>query len=102
MSEDGLGRRLHDRATRGEDLSEAERLQLDQWYSHLDEVESSTLASGAADGSLADLRAQVRQAIGRLATEARRMQELDAANEALREDNRSLRRRVSETVAVAA
>jgi len=30
------------------------------------------------------------------------MQELDAANEALREDIRSLRRRVSETVAVAA
>jgi hypothetical protein len=41
MNTDAAGQQLHDRATRGEALSTAERAQLDAWYARFDAEEGA-------------------------------------------------------------
>jgi hypothetical protein len=45
MTEQTEGARLHDRVTRGENLTDAERAALEQWYRDGDEAEAALLAA---------------------------------------------------------
>lgn len=44
MESDKIGKRLHDRATRGEALSEEEQTQLEEWYAMQDRAEAEELS----------------------------------------------------------
>jgi hypothetical protein len=91
MSED-RARQLHDRATRGQDLSATERAELDAWYAEQDVAQSALLNGTRAPQDLAELRAQVDEAMSRLQIVTRQIAAQTAENERLRQDNTALQR----------
>jgi len=70
MVSDELGKQLHDRATRGQDLSPEEQAQLVAWYAAQDRAEMADLGLPAAEHT-ESLQAQINAAkkIGRASTE---------------------------------
>lgn len=79
--------RLHDRATRGEALTEAERTTLDAWYGQQDVEEAAQFAASApVSPDLDKLRAEVSEALTQLHEVTRRIQSQSNANEALRQE----------------
>ncbi|MCI0485509.1 MAG: hypothetical protein L0229_02805 [Blastocatellia bacterium] len=98
MVSDKTGRQLHDRATRGEELSVEEQSQLQRWYDAQDRAESDMLNITAPDGSVTALQAQVDSALQQLAAITHRLQEIAAENDALRNENAELRRQVADRI----
>lgn len=96
MIPDDLGQRLHDRATRGEQLSADDRGQLQEWYAQNDREEMVRLASTPAPRDLAQLQAQVQRAAGQLVAQAHRIQELTAENAELRHAISTLEKRLAD------
>jgi hypothetical protein len=92
MISDEIGKQLHDRATRGEELSAEEQSQLKDWYTAQDQTEADLLR--LIDYSASQLQAQVNSALTQLATVAGRIQEIASENDALRAENASLRQRL--------
>ncbi len=102
--DDELGRRLHDRATRGQPLSAAERAQLQSWYDKWDRIEMGQLGltpeqMAAEEAQLAELHAQVEAEETRVAELIESNWELDRQNEALRAEIESLRLHLAERAA---
>jgi peptidoglycan hydrolase CwlO-like protein len=93
-----LGQQLHDRATRGEQLSEAELSQLDEWYAGRDSVESTELGLRPIENRVSDLQTQIDAALAQLSAITRRIQEVAAENDLLRQEIAALRRRVPQLV----
>jgi hypothetical protein len=94
MIPDEIGRALHDKATRGLDLSREEQTQVNAWYQAQDSAESEAL--GLANDSVApDLESQVADVLTRCALLTQRIQELTAENDALRQENDALREHIS-------
>lgn len=83
---DNRMQKLHDKATRGATLSEAEQAELDAWYAHQDFAESQLLAETAPSQSLAELQADVQAAVAQLRDATLRIQALSDQNEALRQE----------------
>jgi len=90
MINDEKGKPLHDKATRGEKLSEQEKLKLEDWYAHQDQLELETFQSPSPGNFLSDLQAQVDSAIAQLVKLSNRIQQITAENEQLRSENASL------------
>ena len=90
------GRRLHDRATRGEALTQAERASLAAWYEQQDAEEGAILASAApvTEAALRLLRDEVEAAAARVLTTTQQIQTQIAENEALRQEIAVLTRRL--------
>jgi hypothetical protein len=88
------GAQLHDKATRGVNLSAAEREQLDAWYAAQDAAEQALLSQGPPSQTVAALHSQIAAAAAQLQAAAQRVQELAAQNAALREENAALQRRL--------
>ena len=59
-------RALHDRATRGEQLTADERAQLEAWYLRQDQAENELLRPTTPTGSTAQLHEQVTAAAAQL------------------------------------
>jgi len=97
MSTDELARQLHDRATRGEELSAVEQAQLESWYARQDEEESKLLARASTSTTFASLRSQVDAAVRQLVTTTQRIQSLADENEVLRREIASLHHQLSQT-----
>ena len=95
MASDNCGQRLHDKATRGEVLSPAEQVQLEQWYTLQDRAESHTLSLAMRDDTLATLQAQLATALSQLTTVTQRIQDVATENDALRHDIAVLRRQLT-------
>jgi hypothetical protein len=74
MNSDDLGRDLHDRATRGEQLSSEQQMQLDAWYGAQDRADMEVLNGSMAVRDSAALQAQVDAAMAQLTTLSRRIQ----------------------------
>ena len=89
-------RQLHDRATRGETLTESEQRTLNTWYAQQDEVESALLGSSPV-ASLSTLQAQVDAALVRLQSVSQRIQILTEENDALRQQNDALVEQLKQT-----
>jgi len=87
---------LHDKATRGEILSEAEQAQLNAWYAMQDAAESQFLAEAEPSQSLADLQADVQAAVAQLRAATLRIQDLSAQNEAIRQEVTALQRQLAQ------
>lgn len=80
-------KQLHDRASRGEMLTTAERAELEEWYATQDAAESKDLGLNAAEKTLASLQAQIDAALVQLMTVTKRIQEVASENELLRREN---------------
>ena len=87
---------LHDKATRGEILSEGEQAELDAWYAAQDAAESHLLTEATSSHSLADLQADVQTAVTQLRAVTLRIQVLSAQNEAIRQEVTALQRRLAQ------
>jgi thiazole synthase ThiGH ThiG subunit len=98
MNSDDLGRDLHDRATRGEQLSPENQMQLEAWYIAQDRVEMEILNGTMQARDSALLQTQVDAAMEQLTTLSRRIQKTAAENAALRREINILRRRLGAQV----
>jgi hypothetical protein len=94
-----LGQQLHDRATRGEALSEEEQRQLNEWYEIQDRAEMEMLSRSWAkrtDESAEPLRSQIDSARAQIITTTQHIQKISAENEALRRENAALQRQLAQ------
>lgn len=97
MVQDDLGKVLHDRATRGEELSLVEQKLLEDWYSAQDSAEIEVLGLATKGAPAADsLRPQVESALTQLTTVTEHINTLAKENERLRRENALLRRQLAE------
>jgi hypothetical protein len=81
-----LAQQLHDRATRGEKLSAAEREQLETWYAEQDRLEADQLCKPGELPPVPVLRTQLNDALLQLHAVAREIGELTSENEVLRQE----------------
>ena len=89
-------RQLHDRATRGDTLTEAEQGSLAAWYGHQDAEDGAMLASAAPvmEGALRHLREEVEAAAARVLATTQQIQAQIAENDALRQEIAALSQRL--------
>lgn len=99
MTDTALAKQLHDKATRGLALAEAEQALLHTWYDEQDEAEKAILA-GVSQQTLKPLQEQISVATAQLQTVTQRIQSLVEENERLRCEIADLRLRVTQTPAV--
>ena len=93
MTVDPLGQSLHEKATRGTELTREEQTSLQQWYSQLDQQEEAILAkSTVSPDTLQPLRNQVDGALAEIAASALKIQAQEAENQRLREEIEALKR----------
>ena len=95
MISDDLGRRLHDRATQGEQLSAEDQAQLEAWYAAQDRAETDALSLAEMATDVTILQTQVESATAQLTAISRRIQKTAAENAALRREINMLRRRLA-------
>ncbi len=88
-------RQLHDKATRGEQLTPEERSRLEEWYTENDEQERSDLSASSEPEEVAELRRKLDQAMSELSTASHRVRELTADNDSARREIEDLRRQVA-------
>lgn len=81
-----IGKELHDRQTRGDQLTSEEQEQLDQWYQEQDEAEGSHLGQQVATTDISALREQLDNAITQLSLVSEHITEVMRANAMLRDD----------------
>src|SRR5689334_19876564 len=86
ISEDAV-KHLHDRATRGLELSEEEQAALTAWYAQQDQADSALLAGKPAYERVEELRAQVEAVLSRLRQVTEQIEAQVGENERLRRDN---------------
>ena len=96
MITDETAHKLHDKATRGGELSAEEQHCLKEWYSCQDSEENTALAGSLLSEQIALLQAKVDAAVGQLKAETDRIQTLSAASEAIRQENAALRRQLAQ------
>lgn len=89
------GAQLHDKATRGEPLSAAERARLDAWYAAQDAAEAAALGRAEPQQAVAALRTEIAEAATQLEAAAQRVRNLTAGNAALRDEVAALERRLA-------
>ena len=95
MIQNEKGKLLHDKASRGEKLTDAESHDLKEWYAMQDALEEKQLGVFTADETLSILRAQIDTALTQLLTVTQRIQEIAVQNEVLREEIATLRRQAT-------
>ena len=86
MNSNGVGERLHDRATRGEVLTADEQVQLNEWYAERDRAEAATLSQLPPPQGLDTVHAQVDVVVVQLGVVTQRIQTLSAKNDAVRKE----------------
>ena len=101
MVSDELGKRLHDRATRGESLSVQERGQLEAWYAAQDRAEVEALDLTTTE-TVTALQTQVDSVLDQLEIAAKRIQEISRENEKLRAEIAALHHRLAQQAAARA
>ena len=95
MTNNSTAELLHDKATRGGTLTEAEQAALEAWYKNQDAEEAARLAVPSAPSpTLAALRAEVSSATRQLSEVAERIQAQSEENERLRQQNAALSQRL--------
>src|SRR5262245_31602578 len=97
---DDEARRLHDRATHGEELSETERLELEAWYARQDRDEDGLLAGGPPSPVFTLLQTKVDGADQQVGAVTEQTQELTTQNDTLRKEIAALQRQLASRPAV--
>jgi hypothetical protein len=83
MITDEVGRRLHDRATRGESLTPEEHVSLEAWYARHDAEEMALLAAAPLPPDTAAMRERITTLLAQLVNVTRRVHALAVENERL-------------------
>ncbi len=91
------GQQLHDRATRGEALTQTEQASLAAWYERQDAEEAAMLAASrpVTEAALRRLREEVEAEAARVLTVTQQIQAQVAENEALRQEIAALTQRLA-------
>ncbi len=89
---------LHDRATRGEVLSETEQIQLKTWYEIQDRLESELLNNRNAPDFLSKSEMNIDSVLSEIAEFTSNIQKISAENEKIRRENEVLREKIAETL----
>jgi hypothetical protein len=95
MISDELGMQLHDRWTRGQELTAEEQAQLEAWYQQRDTVEAQQLNQVFTTAGIPGLQAQVEMTLTQLGTVIQRIQQVTAENEGLRQEISALRQQLT-------
>lgn len=93
--EEERARQLHDRATRGQSLSEEERQALEAWYGQQDSAEASLLGTPRAEVELNQLESPIAATLQRIAEMTRQIQRVTDETHALRRENDALKHRLA-------
>jgi len=96
MTPDDLGKKLHDRATRGQSLTEEERTLLAEWYRRLDEEEARQFAATRSSPTQNATREEIDNLLAQLVLSAQRMQAMAAENEKLRREIEDLHHQLAQ------
>ncbi len=94
MSNDEIGEKLHDMATRGKTLSPKEQKLLEAWYDDQDRVESELLSSGAEAETL--LQKQIDSVLIRIGDTNEEIRKIMNENKSLKKENAELRQQLSQ------
>jgi len=100
METDDLMKILHDRATRGEGLSETEKTQLEAWYEKQDKLEGDMLNKNIAQDSLKQRNRQIQSVLSEIAEFTFKIQSISAENEMIRRENEILREKLAENLSL--
>ena len=95
MKTDARALDLHDKATRGRQLSAEEQAYLDQWYAAQDQEESAILVATSPPQSLTELQERVNASLAHFPIVTQRIQALGAANDALRQEIAEYKRKLA-------
>lgn len=80
------GQALHDKATRGEQLTPEEQREVEQWYAREDETEAEVLDVTVLGEFDTNLQQQVHATLDQLQIVTRQIQELSNENDAVRRE----------------
>ena len=89
------GARLHDRATRGETLTDDENRRLEQWYQEQDEAEAALLAAHRPELSPSAAPSNLQETLTRIRQTAQSLEALHRQNAALRDEIAVLQKRLA-------
>jgi len=95
MSDDNL-RQLHDKATRGEQLSPEEQARLEDWYAKNDQEESGELSASSDPEGATEIRCKLDEAMSELTAASQRVRELTADNDTIRREIGVLRHQLAQ------
>ena len=95
MNPNDVGERLHDRATRGVELTAEEQAQLSEWYAQRERVEAAVFSRPTSAQCHDVLHAQVDRVMVQLGGVTQRIQTLSAENDAVRKEIAGLQRRLA-------
>lgn len=95
MTNDNLVYRLHDKATRGEHLTDEEQVYLETWYAEQDKIENKDLSKPIKENTIAKLQLQIETTLTQLTVITNRIQKISIENESLREEIIKLRHQLS-------
>lgn len=87
---------LHDKATRGEQLTPEEQRDLEQWYAQQDKIEADVLNIPALDAVDTNLHGQVHATLDQILIVTRQIQELSIENDAIRREIAELQQRLAQ------
>lgn len=100
MSTNSSMQSLHDRAIRGESLSESEKAQLEAWYRAQDEYESDLLSKNAPPDSVVEIKKQIKKIWSELNKTVLKNTEILTENKILRQENEVLREKLAEKLSL--
>ena len=100
MVSDASGKQLHNRATRGEALSEEEQAQLNAWYDEQDREEMMMLRRDTPVEDQDSLQADIDSVLYRIGNTAKRIKSISQQNEVLREEIMRFRRQLAQQATV--
>lgn len=95
MVSDEIGKKLHDKASRGKTLTIEEQTQLTAWYTSQDEAEANFLSPLANKVDLEALQRQVDTASNQLTAVTERIQQVTVENKSLRQEITNLQQQLA-------
>ncbi|MFZ2901015.1 MAG: hypothetical protein WA004_20455 [Saprospiraceae bacterium] len=95
MTEDEKGKSLHDRASRGEILTEEERQFLKRWYAKMDLEELVSFNIPKEPETIGLLKTQINAVVARLDKTVNRIQQIVITNRKLRAENTWLKSQIN-------
>jgi hypothetical protein len=96
MISDKIGIQFHDKVTKGEPLTDKEKVHLEAWYAQQDSTES--YPAKTADNAAVALRLQIESALSQLMKITQRIQQVAAENEAIRLENQSIKLQLAKSL----
>lgn len=99
MVADKIGKKLHDKFTRGQKLTPEEHTQLEAWYSQLDAQEGKNLSGRTSDNTLElEFKKALESTYQKIAQLTKQLKETEQENDQLRAENRKTRQQLEKVL----